>query len=110
MPIAQGTASNFNELTTTGVDANASSVTDKLELRGAINAAMYTIADTGASTTHVVTIQVSPDDGTTWFDTTHTVLGIGMTHDNVCIGTHIRAKVTIVEGAPSTIDIILIIK
>lgn len=110
MPIAQGTADNFNELTTTGVDANANTVTAALELRGAINVAMYTKVNTGASTTHVVTIQVSPDDKTTWFDTTHTVLGIGMTHDNVCVATHIRAKVTIVEGAPSTIDIILIIK
>lgn len=98
-----------NKLVSVGLDANSASATNELDLGDAKYIGMYVIADTGTHATHVITLQVSPDD-TNWYNTTHTVTGVGFTHEDMCIGHSVRAKVTTLEGAPSTVDVMIFAK
>lgn len=94
-----------------GLDANAISTTVSVVVGDNNLIAMYVAASAGSAsnTTHQVTLQISPD-GTTWFDTTHQITGVGDIHDITCVAVNARLKVTIVEGAASTIDIFILTK
>ena len=98
------------EVENTGVNANTTTLGTALALNEAKHVGIYIKANTGSNTTHVVTLQVSADDGTTWYDTNHTITGIGNIHDALCIATHVRFKVTTLQGATSTVDITIIAK
>lgn len=91
------------------VDANVKSTTTPLLMGDAKNASFYVVANTGTNAAHIATMQVSPD-GANWFDTDHTVEGIGNEHDMTCIAESVRVKITTIEGATSTVDITVIIK
>ena len=96
--------------TTTGVDANStSSVTTAIDMDGYFFVGMYVAGATGTHATHIVTLQSSPD-GTTWFDTTHAITGVGSDTEINCYTNYIRAKVTTAEGGASTVNIYLIVK
>ena len=96
--------------TTNGVDANStSSVTTAIDMDGYFFVGMYVVGATGAHTTHIVTLQSSPDN-VTWFDTTHTITGAGADTEINCYTNYIRVKVTTAEGGASTVNIHLIVK
>ncbi|MBL4820131.1 MAG: hypothetical protein JKY98_03935 [Gammaproteobacteria bacterium] len=99
----------YNKQVDTGLDSDASSVSTALVMEGAKLAAFFVVANTGTHATHVITMQVSPD-GTNWFDTSHTITGVGNLHNIGCAAEQIRCKVTTLEGATSTVDITIIIK
>jgi hypothetical protein len=100
---------NDSSQTDAGVDANAASTTTALVMDNASIAGFYIVAATGAHTTHVATLQTSPD-GTNWFDTAHTITGVGELHSVTCVADQIRVKITTAQGAASTVDITVIIK
>jgi hypothetical protein len=107
MGVGSGSGSII-ELLAAAVDANVlNTVTASIALDDARNVALYTVAASGTHATHVTTLQISPN-GTDWFDTAHTVPGLGFFHDTVCVGTEVRAKITTAEGAVSTIDIYIV--
>lgn len=108
MPISGQAAKNDLQLNTE-VNADTSSTTTSIEMGDASLAALYVVANTGTHATHVTTLQVSPD-GTNWFDTSHTITGVGNLHNISCAAYEIRAKVTTHEGATSTVDITVLIK
>ena len=108
MPIS-GTASTNDFVTDSGVDADANTTTTPLTLYDATIVGLYIKAVSGTHGTHVVTLQISPN-GTDWFDTSHTITGIGELHGISCIAVELRAKVTTVEGATSTVDITVVVK
>lgn len=65
---------------------------------------LYVNGKTGTHANHKVMLEVSPDSGTTWVGTRATVEGEGcVSLTAVC--TKVRAKVTRVEGATSTVDV-----
>lgn len=64
---------------------------------------LYVIAKTGTNANHRVILQVSPDNGTTWIDTSCEVIGAGACASLSAVCTKVRAKVSEVEGATSTI-------
>ena len=109
--IKSGSNNAQDSQTDTGLDANnLATVSTALKMEGATIAGLYIIANTGANTTHVITLQVSPDGGTTWINTSHTITGVGELHSITCIADQVRTKVTTAEGGASTVDIIIIIK
>ncbi len=108
MPIT-GTTTTADRQEDLAVDANTSATTTPLSIGDAKLIGFYVVADTGTNGTHVAMLQISPD-GTNWFDTDHTITGIGNLHEIVCATEEVRVKITTVEGAASTVDIIIIIK
>jgi len=108
MPMGGG-GSDDDSIAVVGLDANAISTTASVVVGDNNLIAMYVAANTGPNNNHQVTLQISPD-GTTWFDTTHQITGLGDIHDITCVAVNARLKVTIVEGAASTIDIFILTK
>ena len=80
-----------------------------LEMEGMVYVGMYVCGDSGSHSSHVVTLQVSPN-GTDWFDTNDTVTGTGFVKQDLIVATEIRAKVTTAEGATSTCKVYLIVE
>lgn len=104
MPIGGGGTDDYS-LNETGVDANStSSVTGAMVIGDTGHVGLFVTDTSGTHGTHVVTLQISPD-GVKWFDTTHTLTGVGNLHDQVCTASEVRAKVTTAEGASSVIEI-----
>ncbi|MBL4891458.1 MAG: hypothetical protein JKX91_06485 [Rhizobiaceae bacterium] len=93
----------------TGLDADATTTTSSVIVGDNSLIAIFITANTGTHATHVVTLQISPD-GSNWFDTSHTITGVGQLHNITCVAIEARAKVTTNEGATSTIDIDIITK
>lgn len=108
MPIGGGGHDTY-ELTKTDIDANTNYTTESLDITDGTYVGLYVSSKSGSSSTHVVTLQISPD-GVKWFDTDHTIKGTGNVHDVICIAQYVRAKVTTREGSASTIDIDIISK
>lgn len=108
MPIT-GTTTTADIQLDEGVNANSASTTEPLTMYDAKLLGFYVVAKSGAHTKHVAMLQISPD-GVNWFDTTHTVTGVGNLHDVVCAAEEVRIKITTLEGATSTVDITIIIK
>ena len=92
-----------------GVDANASSVSSSVEIGAVGKLGVYVVANTGNSSSHVVTVQISPN-GTDWFDTEHTITGVGNLHELTCTATLARCAITTTQGEASTIDIYMVSK
>jgi len=107
MPVGGGGGNEYDDVAETGVDANATSTTEPVEVGANSLMGMYVKAASGTHATHIVTLQISPD-GTNWFDTTHTITGTGDLHDIRCVAVEARVIVSTVEGGASTIDINLI--
>jgi len=108
MPIT-GATTTADKQVDTGVNANTNSTTTPLTMGEAKLTAFYIVANTGTNSTHVATLQISPD-GINWFDTDHVITGIGNLHEIVCATEEVRVKITTLEGSSSTVDIIIIIK
>ena len=108
MPIT-GNTTTADKQVDTGVNANTNSTTTPLTMYEAKLIGFYVIANTGTNSNHIATLQISPD-GTNWFDTDHTITGIGNLHEVVCATEEVRVKITTLEGSSSTVDIIIIIK
>ena len=68
---------------------------------------MYVRGLTGTHLHHHVMFEVSPDNGVNWCEVNGSVLGEGVMTISVSC-TRIRAKVTEVEGAASTVDVTII--
>jgi len=100
-------ATKFTEETNTGVDANANTTTTGLEIKENAFFSMQIIANTGTHTTHIIQLQCSTNDSN-WHDVSGGgVTGTGIV-DNLQVSTKfIRARVSTVEGAASTVDIII---
>lgn len=93
------------------LDTNVlNATTSSIETFDATYVAVFVVDKAGAHTTHVITLQVSPDN-VNWFDTSLTVTGSpGKINGTLCIANYVRGKVTTVEGAVSTVDITLIVQ
>ena len=104
-----GTRKTGNEYTDSALDANASSVTTALKTNSARYVSLFVLADTGAHTTHVITIQIS-GDGVNWEDTSNTVTGVGSKINVLCVAGFVRAKVTTPEGGASTVDVTVVLR
>ncbi len=105
MPYNPSQGSTFVDGTQLGIDANANTVTQSLDMSRARDVSFQVIANTGTHATHVVTLQVSMDD-TNWFTTSLSVTGTGVTSSSFFnVAKFARLKVTTVEGAASTVDL-----
>ena len=89
---------------TLALDANAASATAALELELCKEVFFVVEADTGAHTTHVLTLQMSVD-GTNWHNHgSATVTGAGFS--SATVGSrYVRVLVTTLEGGASTVDV-----
>jgi len=74
---------------------------------GATLSTFFVVGKTGSHSTHEVTLQISPN-GTNWFDTSKTLVGLGPKSPFDCICINVRVKVTIAEGSASTCDIYIV--
>lgn len=100
-------STEFTEQTTLALDANAASTTVALEIKENNFVSWTVLADTGAHTTHILTLQCSLD-GTNWGNTSSTITGTGSIEDNVQVTSKfVRVKVTTLEGGASTVDILI---
>lgn len=96
----------FSEHTESGIDADTNSVSSSLEITENDWICYNVLDGSGTHSTHVVTLQCSANN-IDWYDTASTITGLGIV-DNVQIGArYVRLKVTTVEGATSTIDILI---
>ena len=94
----------FVEGTQLGIDANANTVTQSLDMRNARDVVFQVIANSGTHATHVVTLQVSMDD-TNWFTTSFSLTGVGITSTSFLnLAKFARLKVTTVEGAVASVQ------
>ena len=105
-PIGRNSAKQTDD----AVDSNTNATTTSIPLDGAATVGFYVVAASGAHTTHITTLQISPDAGTTWIDSDSTITGIGALPNIPCISDLIRTKVTTAEGNASTVNITLVIK
>ena len=64
---------------------------------------LYINGRTGVDNNHRVGIELSPDDGVTWFAWPQTLVGIGILTISHCVATQARAIVVEAEGASSSI-------
>ena len=86
---------------------NSGAVTDTLYINGNRTVGVYVHADTGANTTHVITMEVSAN-GTDFFTTNPTVTITGLGYEEFdTIAQHVRGKVTTPEGGTSTVNVTL---
>lgn len=102
-----GGGSSYDQSSDLAIDANASTITSAIEIGDTSMIGVYVQSASGTHGTHVLTIQLSPD-GNNWFDSTHTITGLGNLHEITCVALNARCKITTVEGATSTIDVFLI--
>ncbi len=88
---------------------NVATVTDSIDLNSVVNGVItfFTVANTGAHTTHVITLQYSPDN-INWINGAKNLVGIGCVEVPVTAARYIRLKVTTAEGGASTTDIYLL--
>ena len=99
--------SNFHELKQTGLDANATTTTNSLDISGATLVIFQVLGISGSHATHVLTLQHSVDDSN-WNDVSGaTVTGEGVKSDVTVVAHFVRLKVTTLEGGVSTVDIII---
>ena len=70
---------------------------------------LFVAAKTGSHNNHRVMLQVSPDAGTTWLNSPHSILGAGCYVVSLAC-TKVRAKVVEIEGATSTVDVWILAK
>ena len=104
MPIGGGGTDTYS-LNATGINANStSSVTAAMTIGDTGHVGLFITGTSGTHGTHKVILQISPD-GVKWFDTTHSVTGLGSFHDEICTAEEVRAKVSVAEGASSIIEI-----
>lgn len=95
------------------LDANSlSTTTTPLILSGIRNLGFYVVANSGNHNNHIATLQVSSNKAGSsnpkWFNTAHKITGEGKIISIPIVALRARAKITTVEGSPSTIDIILV--
>jgi len=107
MPYNPTPSSTFIEDIQTNVDANANTTTSSMDIRNASFLRFQVAAKTGTHTTHVIALEVSMD-GTIWNTTEVNVTGTGMSNTSSRnVARYVRFKVSTVEGAASTVDLIL---
>lgn len=94
----------FVESIDTGLNANTSSVTTSLDILGCTVIFIEVVANTGAHSNHIVTVQCSADNSV-WHDSVTTIAQLGIANNKAIISRYVRAKVTTPEGGASTIDI-----
>ena len=95
------------DLPAAGIDTNASTTTDSLDIGGARLITFQVVAITGTHQTHVITLQCSLDDSN-WVNVSDaTIAGVGIKSEIQISAKYIRLKVTTVEGEASTVDIII---
>ncbi len=92
------------------VDSNSETITTSIVMGDATKVGLYVSAKSGTHNNHIITLQVSPDNASTWADTSNTIIGTGFLDNITVIGTNIRTKITTVEGEKSTVDVSLVIK
>jgi hypothetical protein len=85
------------------VDAAAATTTTALATVGRRRVKIVVAAVSGDNDNHILTIQTSPDS-ITWTDTTITIEQLGNSNGTV-VAAWVRAKVTTVEGAASSISV-----
>jgi len=106
-----GTTSTSDSEPDLSLNANTDATSTPLTMGEAKLVGFYITANSGDHENHVATLQVSPDEeGDNWFNTDHTVKGIGQIHDALCSTERVRVKITTPEGMTSTVDIKVIIK
>lgn len=90
--------------TNTGVSANVASLSTSVDCNDCRNATFWIEGISGTHTTHVYTVQYSPDE-TYWVDSATTITGVGVVTFDCTNFRYIRVKCTTSEGAASTVDI-----
>lgn len=95
--------STYAGLTQTGQNANATTNSRSLDIKGARFVSWEVIANTGTNGTHVITLQTSPDD-TNWTSTASTLSGLGVVRNLQVSFRFVRLRVTTNEGGASTVD------
>ena len=101
-------ASTFEELAETEIDANSTStVTASLDISESRLCIFQVLGNTGAHTSHVLTLQCSLDDSVWNVIAGATVTGAGVKGEIEVASQFIRLKVTTAEGGASTVDIII---
>jgi len=101
--------STYTSLEANAIDTDSTStVTNALYINGNRSLGLFVSADTGAHTSHVITLQVSAD-GIAWFDGPLSVTGVGFVQGET-VSANIRAKVTTAEGGTSTCNITIVSK
>ena len=78
-----------------------------LSLTTEVTVSMYICKKTGSVGDFRVTLEVSPDDGTTWIPKGDTLSKDGVT-TIACVATQVRAKVLVAQGVTSTVDVFLL--
>ena len=99
-----------DEVKSSNVDANTAATTDSISVSSHGIVGLYVAAVSGTHATHITTLQASPDDGVTWFDTSHTITGVGAVFNIICSATDVRAKITTLEGSASVVDVHIVTK
>lgn len=103
-PIGRG---EVQELGQTGLDANATTLSNSLDIGNASLIIFQVLGATGAHTTHILTLQCSVDESN-WNDISGaTVTGAGVKGEITVASQFVRLKVTTNEGGASTVDIII---
>jgi len=101
---------NGEEIVSETVDTNDdTAVTASLRMGGAKYCGLYVSNISGGSDSHVMIIQSSPDN-IKWFDTAHSITGVGFVHESICITGWIRGKVLTAEGGASSSKVSLVAK
>lgn len=93
-----------------GCDMNTNTVTTEIDTFGRSHIGIFVCNKSGTCGTHVSTVQISPDDGHTWFDTDDVITGQGFIKNDIVVCEKVRVKVTTPEGGASTADIIVIVE
>lgn len=87
-------------LNTNTLNANAAQITISSET----TISLYVVAKTGAEGSYRVSLEVSPDAGTTWLEAGSTLSKPGIITCK-CATTRARAKVSVAQGATSTVTV-----
>ena len=98
-----------NSYTDTGIDSNALTAGTTMPTHDATYVTIDVKGISGAHSNHIVTLQISFNN-TDWTDTANTITGEGSKTNVLCIAPYVRAKVTTVESAASTIDVTITIR
>ena len=85
-------------------------VTEAIETVGRSHVGFFVCNKSGGKVASEVTLQISPNDGETWFDTDDVIIGEGFIKNDVVVCDQIRAKVTKAEGSASNACIIIIVE
>ena len=105
-----GAAQSHSSQENTAFDTNNNgATTTSISMHDALYVSLFVKAASGTHSTHVITIQMSPN-GTDWYDTSSTLTGAGKITNVLCIAAYVRAKVTTSEPGTSTVDVIMVVK